>query len=249
MEPTTAIKQPNTEMGIKPPRKKLGIWNIFSMGFIAVLFFICGMFSGLYLITTDTSPDEGGERIVIITTTPVPGLGDDDLPEPTAAVDPYEGWVEYLFSDCNISVFAPPEWEPSAKGEDNTCGIFRVPVDNLATNFDNYNGLQVVFVPFKSDSKYSPIQAGSDTSKTYLEKMDSDPERRRDDRDFLLETYGSILSNTEATFAVVDRKELGKTYNIYYSASGDEFVIIWGGSDVEDNAETIDLMLKSIKFI
>lgn len=241
--------QPQTEITNTQTTKKRGTRIIL----VLVLLVLCITFtSGIGLgymvginqkvviptVTPTVSPTP--TTVVTVTTTPTtsPTNPPDDL---------YKGWVQYILADCNIKLLAPPDWTPGKRGEDGTCGSFRLPVDNQASGFSDYQGLLVVFTKFSIESKYAFTEReGIDK---YLERIPREADDFRENKDFLVKMQPSTVAGVDATYAEIKRAGLGDTKNMFYKLFGTEYAIIWGGSNSESLTFVVETMLKSIQSV
>ncbi|MFQ5493191.1 MAG: hypothetical protein ACE5DX_03470 [Candidatus Dojkabacteria bacterium] len=190
--------------------------------------------------TPTTKPTATVEPSISVTPSVEPTNGEEN---------PYDGWVQYVLSDCQLKLMAPPDWTPGKRGEEGACGTFKIPESEAFENFNSFAGVYMVFSPMmlELDSKWGFVV---EETADYLEGLNDDPERAHPSRDLRvgdIEDFafaGDTFSKTS-----ILRHTLGKAEHVFYDVFGNDYVIFWGGSAVDGHQANIDLILKSVEFL
>lgn len=230
------------------PKKRNSNLYIIIMLFIAGVCFVLGGILG-YLVGFSMGEENG----ISANISPTPkvevtkALDEGNVGvEPTIEEDPYEGWLKYVLADCKVNLLAPPEWLSGRRGEDGSCGSFKSKEDTLANNLDEYEGVLMVVIDLDLvDSKYA--YGNVKDIETLIKRFKTDPEGLNPDEALLIEQREVRFAGTDAIYAQISRPGIGMSYNIFYEIDGKNYALIWGGTEVEIEQETIDLITARAK--
>jgi len=158
--------------------------------------------------------------------------------------DDYDGWIQYVLSDCQIKLLGPAEFTPGLRGEQGTCGSFTVGSNQTISSFDNYPGMFMLFMPFlkQEDSLYGFKE---EDVERYIDNLVTDPTKVRNN-DLLLNESDFTLAGKEVKLYEIKRFGLGTANFIFYEELGREYVIIYSGEALGDFKGDVELLLRSV---
>lgn len=226
---------------IEKPKKTVSGSLALVLLFVAIGCFSSGGIAGYLLGASQVSNGNGIQPTPTAMASGVTITPTVSEASPTPSENNYENWQKYILADCQVSLLAPNEWVPGKRGENNTCGSFSSSPELNFTSFTEAEGVYFVFVQFNADSIF-----GVKNFRNVAEYMKS---FQGSVANKLIEKGEKVIADRILTYAVIERDTLGITYNLFYEQNGKEFVIMWGGKEVTEQIETIDLLLNSIEFI
>jgi len=207
--------------------------------------FIGGFLSrGLFSETPVVSPSATPTPSAIGPSVSITGSVSPTPSEPDSTA--YEGWIQYVLSGCEVKLLGPKEFTPGLRGEQGTCGSFTAGSNQTVSNFDTFDGMFMIFMPFldQKDSSYGFVNANSVSE--YITTLGTDPVKDKN-RDIKLSEEPIKIANTDTQILKIQRQTLGTAYHIFYKLYGKDYVIIFGGKKQTDFTTQIDLLLRSIE--
>lgn len=210
---------------------------------LAILLLVVG--GGFIIFLLSNVDDEVNNSQITPTTaiaTPTAGLKVTNTPAPEVA----QG-QKYVLTDCEVELEAEDIWQPSPRGSLGTCGLFYTGSSENLSNFAEYDGTVIAFMPFDTDSPYVLEQEEVANYTAYLDELETDEDNFKPDKDFLYERKDGLLNGQYVEEAKIYRVGVGDTNQIFYKISGRDYVIVYGGKDFDQQA--IDKLLESIEYL
>ncbi len=242
---TEAVPQVQPAMPLAKAKPLTSVLVLFICGGLTVGFIGGFLTRGLFAETPVVSPSTTPTPVI---TGPAVSITGSVSPTPSQPGDDksYEGWIRYVLSDCEIKLLGPKEFSPGLRGEQGTCGSFTAASNQTVGNFDSFDGMFMLFMPFleAKDSTYGFKNANNVAE--YLQSLGTDPVKDKA-RDVKLSEEPITIAGTDTKILKIQRVGMGTAFHIFYKLYGKDYVIIFGGKKQTDFTTQIDLLLKSIE--
>lgn len=168
-------------------------------------------------------------------------------PTPIVTTEPMgvSEWPTFVLSSCNLRLKVPEDWVPNRVGELGSCGMYRS-TDAVFSNFDDFPGIVLVVMPMASESIFWDANRGDAAS--YISTLDKRATSSTT-KDRFVESGEVVFISQVVQKVVIDRRLTGQSTNLFYESFGKDYVIIWGGQEVESDSEVIDDIIGTMEFL
>lgn len=153
-----------------------------------------------------------------------------DTTEELQITDLYEGWTPIKLDTCHLSLYYPSEWYADDYEYGDYCTRISILETIPATEPGNLPLLITIGVFL---SEYNTPEEHYENLKQYPSVKVITGTKKVDGEDRFYVEYTDEYSYT--------------SYHIYYEVNGVYYAVVWQGTDIEENQDSIDKLIESIK--